>query len=276
LKGSRECTYPPSPQKDNSYAGKILVGVKETLENRQHSNGSESMLNFDVLNVVDRSQKVVMKVLAQGSSATTSSVNLFRSNQQMLIDPLRTPANGTKYFYNPPSSLIPLSVSGIRPRHFLVQSSANARAIQIPTIPKSIRDRFIQFFLNFHQENINEFHYFCYYDYQKFCTRTLMVMVDQSNALRDAVVAFSALIYSIKIDRSARVQAFLYYTSALKQLRALLDQVTLNVDECHMAIATALQLASFDVFTISIKELILSVSSMIRSNVSDICMAPLA
>ena len=80
-----------------------------------------------------------------------------------------------------------------------------------------------------------------------------MAMIQQPSALRDAVVAFSALIYSMKIDRSARVLAFLYYTSALQQLRVLLDQVTLSVDECHMAIATALQLASFDVFTVSMK-----------------------
>ena len=72
-----------------------------------------------------------------------------------------------------------------------------------------------------------------------------MVMIEQSNALRDAVVAFSALIYSMKIDRSARVLAFLYYTSALQQLRVLLDQVTLNVDECHMALATAVTIGFF-------------------------------
>ena len=82
-------------------------------------------------------------------------------------------------------------------------------------------------------------------------------MVEQSNALCDAVVAFSALVYSMKIDHSARVQAFLYYTSALQQLRVLLDQTIMNVDEYHIAIATALQLASFDVFIISIKVLIL-------------------
>ena len=80
-----------------------------------------------------------------------------------------------------------------------------------------------------------------------------MVMIEQSNALRDAVVAFSALIYSMKIDRSTRVLAFWCYTSAIQQLRVLLNRVTLSVDECHMALATALQLASFDVFTISIK-----------------------
>jgi hypothetical protein len=35
-----------------------------------------------------------------------------------------------------------------------------------------------------------------------------MLMIERPNALRDAVVAFSALIYSMKIDRSARVLAW--------------------------------------------------------------------
>ena len=96
-------------------------------------------------------------------------------------------------------------------------------------------------------------------------------MIEHSDALRNAVVAFSALIYSVKIDRSTRVLAFSYYALALQQLRILLDQITMNVDECHMSMATALQLACFDVITNFTTMLINSVSSMIRSNVSDIC-----
>ena len=153
----------------------------------------------------------------------------------------------------------------------LVQySTETSRPIQIPTVLRSTRDYPVQFFLSFHQENINEFHYFCYHDYRKFCTTTLMTMVQQSDALLNAVVAFSALIYSIKIDRSARVQAFSYYALALQQLRILLDQITMNVDEYHMTIATALQLACFDVIALSSTMLIHSVSSTIQSNVSDI------
>lgn len=75
-----------------------------------------------------------------------------------------------------------------------------------------------------------------------------MAMAEHSGALRDAMVAFSALVYSMKIDRSVRVQAFVYYTSALRQLRVILDQESMDIKECHMAVATALLLASFDVF----------------------------
>ena len=201
----------------------------------------------------------MVKFSAWGSSSATSSLEFFQPAQQMPIDSPRVPGDITDYRYNPSNPAFPLSISGIRPTHFpggLGQSSTHiplTRTIQVPTIPRSFRDRFIQFFLSFHRENVNEFHYFCYYDYHKFLTRTLMAMVQQPGALCDAVVAFSALIYSLKIDRSARVLAFCYYTSALQQLRVLLDQDVLSVHESHMAIATVLQLASFDVFTVRMK-----------------------
>ena len=84
----------------------------------------------------------------------------------MLTNSPRVPGDITDSFYNPSNSAFPLSISGIRPTHFhggLGQSPANIpliRTIQIPTIPRSFRDRFIQFFLSFHRENINEFHSF--------------------------------------------------------------------------------------------------------------------
>lgn len=86
-----------------------------------------------------------------------------------------------------------------------------------------------------------------YFDYRKLCTMTLLAMAEVSDTLRHAVVAFSALIYSMKVDRAAREQAFLYYAIALKQLRSLLDKSPMTVEERHIAIATALQLSAFDV-----------------------------
>ena len=80
----------------------------------------------------------------------------------------------------------------------------------------------MQFFLDYHQKNVTEYHYFCYHDYRKFFTMELMDMAKLSNVLCIALVAFSALIYSMK-QRSAREQAFWYYTLALRQLRELLN-----------------------------------------------------
>ena len=255
---------------------KVIEGSKEK-EDRSSSRGSEFAENRDVFCVDNGTQKVIVKFPEQDSSPTASSVDPFQLDQQFPICFLRAIADNEESLYSSSNLLVTSFISGVNsfPLHGeLVQSSTDthpARSIQIPTVLRSTRDYRVQFFLSFHQENINEFHYFCYHDYRKFCTTTLMTMVEQSDALRNAVVAFSALIYSVKIDRSARVQAFSYYALALQQLRILLDQITMNVDECHMAIATALQLACFDVITNSMTMLIDSVSSMIQSNVSDIC-----
>ena len=256
LKGPRECSYPSQIEKQ-SHGTKVIEGTKEINEIQLHNSGTESILNFDILNVDGKTQKEITKFSDQGSSATASSVDLVQFDQQQLLtDSPRAPTDVAEYIYSSSNPLIKPLISGLSPSPLggeLVQSSPHShtsRVIQIPTVPNSSRDHSIQFFLKFHRENINEFHYFCYHDYQKFCTTMLMAMVQQSNALCNAVVAFSALIYSIKIDHFTRVQAFTYYALALQQLRQLLDQTTMNIDECHMAIATSLQLACFDVFTI--------------------------
>lgn len=74
-------------------------------------------------------------------------------------------------------------------------------------------------------------------------------MAQGSDALRHAVVAFSALIYSIKGDRTAREQAFENYELSLQQLRVLLDKAPMTIEERQAATVTALQLATFDVLT---------------------------
>lgn len=210
-----------------------------------------------------------MKFSDEDSPAAASLIYLFQFNQQTLVDSLRAPAGIAESLYHDSNPLVTPSITGVSPFSFrgeFIQSSTHAyRSLetQIPTVPKNSRDPYVQFFLRFHQENINEFHYFCYHDDQKFCTTTLMAMVQQSDALCNAVAAFSALIYSIRIDHFTRVQAFTYYALALQQLRVLLDQTVMNVDECHMAIATSLQLACFDVSNIWIIMLTHSVSSMI-------------
>jgi hypothetical protein len=173
----------------------------------------------------------------------------------MLIDSLGPPLDigePTLFVSNP---LLTFSISGASPSSFCEglrmqtspSQSPSTVMIEIPRPPKSTRSHPNQFFLSYHQENITEYHYFMYFDYRKLCTRTLLAMAEASDALRHAVVAFSALIYSMKVNRAAREQAFLYYAIALKELRALLDKFPMTVDECHIAIATALQLSAFDV-----------------------------
>lgn len=71
-------------------------------------------------------------------------------------------------------------------------------------------------------------------------------MAASTICMQYAIVAFSALVYSIKVDRNARDVAFSYYTMALRELRLVLNK-SLAREECGVVIATVLQLSSFDV-----------------------------
>jgi hypothetical protein len=127
-------------------------------------------------------------------------------------------------------------------------STPSALMVRIPELPKPTRSRPVQFFLDYYQTNVNEFYYF---DYDKLRKNTLLALSEDCDALRHAVVAFSTLIYSMKVNSAARTLALLYYTIALKQLRDDLDKFPIDINDCHAAIATALQLAAFDVLPFS-------------------------
>ena len=120
------------------------------------------------------------------------------------------------------------------------------KKFNIPRSPKSNRHCLVDYFLKFHLEVVSSTHYFLYYDYIQLCKRWLPAMTIPSIALQYAVVAFSALVYSIKFVTTAQSFAFFYYGKALTELQLLLDG-PLSSEECNVAIATALQLSSFDV-----------------------------
>ena len=111
---------------------------RETIENRRHTNDSESALNFDLLDVDDGTQKVIVKFSPQDSSTTnTSSPDFFRSDQQILIDSSRAPVNISESPYIPPNSMLS---SSIRPSYFwegFVQSSTLRRLLERSTSQQS-------------------------------------------------------------------------------------------------------------------------------------------
>ena len=125
-------------------------------------------------------------------------------------------------------------------------------AIDIPRAPKSNQHQVVDYFMKFHQEALRPGHYFLWYDYNQLCKYWLPAMSVSSIALRHAVVAFSALVYSMKAVRTARQFAFFYYANSLKELRQLLDG-SLSYEECNSAIATALQLSLFDVSSLRVR-----------------------
>jgi hypothetical protein len=71
-------------------------------------------------------------------------------------------------------------------------------------------------------------------------------MAEEHVALRHARLAFSALIYSTKVESRAKEIAFLYYGTTLRELRLLLDKPLTHI-ESNVAVAISLQLSSFDV-----------------------------
>jgi len=283
-KGSRECSYPPPLKKKRKPPlykrgkDKEVIPEKETTGGedlgkgkevaRPSTSGSESSVVFepsDDENEEEADSRVLVRFCSSSthdSPESDSSPDHFTSlqfDQQMLIDSLGTPSDTTsESLILPPSTpLFSWSISGVSPGAFceelLMQtpppesSTSSTRLIHIPRPPKTTRTHPVQFFLSYHKENITSNHYFSYYDYKKICTTMLLAMAERSEALRHAVVAFSALIYSLRIDRTVREQAFIYYAIALQELGIVLRQHEMTVDESHIAIATALQLSGFDV-----------------------------
>jgi hypothetical protein len=118
--------------------------------------------------------------------------------------------------------------------------------------PMPFRTPVESFFLQYHRETITACHYFCYYDYKQRFINMLFSMSEQCDALRYAMIAFSAVIYSIaNVDLSARERAFVYYAQSLQQLRSLLEKGPTG-HEHQSAIATVLQLGTFDVVTLAV------------------------
>ena len=122
----------------------------------------------------------------------------------------------------------------------------------MPCLPRSISPRSshtsaMHFFFQYHQETITEAHHFRFHDYPQLYTKLLFGMAEQSVVLQHALVAFSALIYSIKVRQDVKALAFLYYSKALQELRLTLNETATDIGDCLVAVASALQLSSFDV-----------------------------
>lgn len=151
---------------------------------------------------------------------------------------------------NPPmdmSTIVnPFDFFDDRPFQPFSSSCFRPETIIIPRSPESNRHHHVDYFLKYHLEVIGPGHYFLYYDYIQLCKLWLPAMAATSLALRHALVAFSGLVYSIKKAGMARQIAFFYYAMALKEFRQFLEGPS-SPEECNVAIATALQLSSFEV-----------------------------
>jgi hypothetical protein len=228
---------------------------------------SDSSIDFDLpdddeVEEISTEQTAVVRFLSSSSAGSPSTASSHHSDmyfgldfdQQMLIDSLTPPAfldEPMRSLFDPPIPPLDFSVAGLTPTDFShtlqFQSPSQITAIPRSLSPKGSRTLDSLFYLQYHREAISEAHYFRSYDYNKFCTKTIFTMAEESDAMRYALIAFSALIYSIKIHPPARVDAFLYYAMALRELHQLLGKEPMELWECQAAIATALQLSTFDV-----------------------------
>ena len=130
-----------------------------------------------------------------------------------------------------------------RPSETPSDSDFRSEMISVPRPPKSSRSRSLRFLLRFHLEYVTHAHYFLFFRHQE----PIFALLEVFEPLRYSVAAFSALIYSMKVDIVAREQAFLYYALALQELRRLLEKVPTDLEEYQGTVATVLQLSTFDV-----------------------------
>ena len=216
-KASRECHF---PQPGGARADKA-----DKDEKRPASSGSESSLNFDVADDLLEMGSVQLQRVSCDSPEYFSSLIHVDQLKESLMREL-------------PSSDPFSSISEIS---FDIDSPMPTDIV--PRSPKSNQAQPIQFFLKFHRETITAAHYFRYFDLPQLHTKWLPAMAEQCECLRHAMVAFSALIYSIKENPGAREVAFYYYAMALQGLRSMLDTDL----EYHSVVATALQLSAIDV-----------------------------
>lgn len=119
----------------------------------------------------------------------------------------------------------------------------------IPRSPNSTQHYTIEYYLSYHREAINEYHYYSYYDYEQLFTRGLFTMAEQSTALQFGMAAMSALVFSLRIDINVKPVAFLLYSLALRELQEIVDKNSIDIAESQIAVASAMQLSTFDVYS---------------------------
>ena len=109
-------------------------------------------------------------------------------------------------------------------------------------------DDLVPFFLSYHRQNINNGHYFWYWDHYRFFKDGLLELSNQSDPLRYAIAAFSALIYSFKVDHQMKTFTFFFYAKALQQLQEVINTVSMDSEaSVYTTVATILELACIEV-----------------------------
>ena len=113
--------------------------------------------------------------------------------------------------------------------------------------PRSIHDDMIPFFLSYHRQNITYGRYFWYCDHHRFIKKGLFDLAKQSDSLRYAIAAFSALIYSIQVDHYMKKFTFHFYAKAIQALQNVINADSMDSQtSVYTTVATILELASVE------------------------------
>lgn len=114
--------------------------------------------------------------------------------------------------------------------------------------PRTIHDDMIPFLLSYHRRNITYGRYFWYGDHHRFIKKGLFDLAKQSDSLRYAIAAFSALIYSIQVDNQMKKLTFHFYAKAIQVLQQVINTNSVDSqDSVYTTVATILELASVEV-----------------------------
>ena len=116
--------------------------------------------------------------------------------------------------------------------------------------PHPVHEDVIPFFLSYHQENIDYGWYFWPSDYHGFIKERLLELAKQSDALKYAVAAFSALVYSIQVNHHVKQYVFHFYAKTIQQLQQVINTDSVGSEvSLYTTVATILELASIEVCT---------------------------
>ena len=132
------------------------------------------------------------------------------------------------------------------PRNISAAFDSSPKINHLPLFrtPHPIDDDLVPFFLSYHRQSINYGHYFWYCDPHRFINDGLLDLARQSESLQYAIAAFSALIYSIHLDKRMKRFTFLFYAKAIGKLRQVVNTDSIEI---YTTVATILELASIEV-----------------------------
>lgn len=260
--GKRECVYPISGRRPAAAVSHI-----DTKEDAEADDDSSSTIEFsDGEDKEDESGAPRLPV--QFLTASSSHDDTFQVvgagdtelslliDQQMLIDSLIPPSETLNFPVDVPSHnphFPNISISGLTPSEyceaFQAPASPGPLSISLQHVPRSPQSNTIQpvrFFLKYHSECVLYSHYYRWFDFDEFCSKGLLGMAEEYEPLSLAVTGFGALLYSMKVNIQAREVAFVFYALAVQKFRQSLER-SLSDGQYYPAIATALQLSTFDV-----------------------------